>query len=199
LAQQLVESTSETAVKRYQDEDLLFDSQTTGELTASVKQQMRKLTLDAVQSALDDESILDQLVGELVTQPNRPRDSYPVPLGEADNDDGGGGIWGAAEKAVEKVLKGHGALFRAEGISFAYSVMPDISVCRLFTNGEMFEIQSSDTRGVSLALQAIVNGEAALTRENLLSVEMNEADRNRIEALLETLVDRGLLYGADEI
>jgi 50S ribosomal protein L16 3-hydroxylase len=197
-AQQMTESVQESAVRRYQDFELCKSPdannlRASGDLTAQVKQEMKELALNAILDIMNDHKLWDQLVGEIVTQPNRPRDAYPVSLDELEED----GVWGNAHTAVQSVLHGNGALFRAEGVSFAYSTLAvdDLVHYRIFANGNLFQVVSAPDVGIQSLVASIVD-EPSLT--GLIFSACGVKEMEKVVPLLEQLVGEGLLYGADE-
>lgn len=220
MAQRISETLTGCSVRRYEDPDLLdqfveaSDNLTTppfkpGHITDEAKAQMKKLVKDAVNEIVDDDNLWDELIGKLVTESNRPRDNYPVPIllpdGTPFDEDWNNslGVWGDARLAVETVLGGSGALYHAEGVAFSFSsVLDERSLKthhRLFANGEMFEIVS-DANNELYSLSCICD-KRRLTRESLSSSsEHASAQMPPIEVIqvLEILVSNGLLYGSDE-
>jgi 50S ribosomal protein L16 3-hydroxylase len=206
VAQQMTESVRESAVRRYQDFELFSSlpenyryrrdvnaSWTRGDLTAQVKQQMKELALNAIHDIMNDDELWDQLIGEIVTQPNRPRDAYPVPLDEVEES----GIWGNSHTAVQSVLSGNGVLFRAEGMSFAYSTLAvdDQVHYRVFANGNLFQVVSAPDAELQSLVASIVD-EPCLTERIFSTCGQNVLEK--VVPLFERLVSEGLLYGTDE-
>ena len=191
LAERLTDSVAPDVVRRFEDIDLLHNlpsnNRHDGEISPDTKKQMKKLVLDAMNNFMEDESQWDTLVGEILTEPTRLRYSYPLPLADADP----GwlaelGIWADSKQAVKSVLSGKGSLFRAEGVSFAYS--KEGSLIRLFANGECFEVRASISSSEA-TIVSIIN-ESELTAASL-------SDDEAISGLLEDLVEKGLLYGSE--
>jgi 50S ribosomal protein L16 3-hydroxylase len=206
VAQQMTESLRDSAVRRYQDFELFSNlpdydryrrdvngSRTRGDLTAQVKQQMKELALNAMHDIMNDDEVWDQLIGVIATQPNRPRDAYPMPLDEMEEN----GIWGNSHTAVQSVLSGNGALFRAEGVSFAYSILAvdDQVHYRVFANGNLFQVVSAPDAELQSLVASIVD-EPCLTERIFTTCGLNAMEK--IVPLLERLVSEGLLYGTDE-
>ena len=213
VAQHMAESVRESAVRRYQDPDLLkheldngYESsemhdhndaplvRASGEITNDVKRQMKELVMNAVEDIVNDNQLWDQLVGEIVSEPNRPSDSYPIPLAELEDEEG---VSSDPHDAVQSVLNGDGALFRAEGVSFAYSVLT-IDHClhyRIFANGDVFEmtVPGNEADDEIKSIVASIVEEPCLTSDLFLSCG-GQNIRGKIVPLLEQLVCEGLLY-----
>jgi hypothetical protein len=154
---------------------------------------MKALVLEAVIELMEDESQFDALVGKLVTEPNRPREEYPLSLDEADPEwIEELGVWGIPDDTLKAVRNGDGSLYRAEGVSATFSTVG--SSYRLFMNGEMFEItpvSDSEARAVRSLFSAVVNT-PKLTSEVLLPI----SESTKVVQLLEELVHRGFIYGS---
>lgn len=160
VAESLADSARESAVRRYSD-DALFLSSSRG-LSREVKDQMKELLLNLVHDFVDDDQAWNDLVGKLITSPNRPVFDYPTPLYELDSDwKSGLGSWGYPEKALEAVLSGQGELRRAEGVSFAWSISTaNLTVSgKLFAQGRVFCLHGEESRlWVEIVLDRIANG-----------------------------------------
>jgi 50S ribosomal protein L16 3-hydroxylase len=193
LAEGLSESVASHAVQRYQDADLLLQTKSSHELTDTIKNEMKKLVVNAMHEILEDDDQWDALVGRIVTEPKRPQEDYPLPLVETEWRDELG-IWGVPDKAVEAVRNGEGALYRAEGVSSAYSRVHD-NTYRLFMNGAKFEltVAEEETEAVQSLLSAIVYA-PALTAEILYPLSHQPV----VLDLLENLLEEGLLYGSSD-
>jgi 50S ribosomal protein L16 3-hydroxylase len=218
VAELVSTSTFPAAVERYTDFDLLVSSlETAKSLTPQIKEDMKRLVLQAINLVLEDDSVWEKLVGKLITQPNRPpNDEYPLPLHGMDEEwKNELGIWADPDAALEQVLGGTGALYRAEGVSVASSSSTarihggptarihggDEMLHRLFVQGRVFEVTtiSSDqiaSADVETLLCQIANGppldgktlgEMGVTS---LSSEVNE--------FLKNLIAEGILYGSSE-
>ena len=84
---------------------------------------MKQLILDAVRDLLEDDVVLDEMVGRLITEPNRPTSNYPLPLDEIEDEwKEKLGILGGAETTLQAFFSGEALLRRVEGVSFAWSV-----------------------------------------------------------------------------
>ncbi|KAI2508866.1 hypothetical protein MHU86_5600 [Fragilaria crotonensis] len=190
LAEGLSESVAPRAVDRYQDLDLLLQTKKSHELSDAIKKKMKSLVMNAVQEVLDDDDQWDALVGCLVTESKRPREDYPLSLDDTQWKDELG-VWGIPDRAVEAVRNGEGVLYRAEGVSAAYSKVHD-TMYRLFMNGIPFDISvaAEEKEAVESLLSAIA-GDPAITSETLSPLSHQPV----VLELLEKLVDRGLLYG----
>jgi 50S ribosomal protein L16 3-hydroxylase len=202
-AQVAVESDQVSAVQRYTDTNLeqLVSTTLPGKvahagpsLTTNVKESMKELLLDAVKGILDDELQWDEVVGKIVTEPKRFSDNAIVAYDEIvmEGEDYAE-YWGeTAGEALQQVGSGQGVIRRAEGVSFATSVVKDKQgqkIDRLFCSGEMFEI-ANDTTAAAI-FEKIERGHSL--RANELS---NASDP--LLRLLENLVAEGFLYPNDD-
>ena len=119
-------------------------------------------------------------------------------------------------------MGGRGALYQAEGITFGYSFLGEANSARLFVNGEAWDLVRSEEGEVDikLFLQAITSNRRLdrklfdfVTKVGGINPEGDDDEEGgspprtttnfnlpeaRIVALLEDLVQRGYLYGADE-
>ena len=113
-------------------------------------------------------------------------------------------------------------LYQAEGITFGYSFLGEANSARLFVNGEAWDLVRSEEGEVDikLFLQAITSNRRldrklfdSVTKVGGINPEGDDDEEGgspprtttnfnlpeaRIVALLEDLVQRGYLYGADE-
>ena len=164
-------------------------------LNRSTRDRMKQMVLDAVNEIVDDDNVWDALLGTLLTESNRPRDGYPVPLREYDDnvlDELG--PWGNAESVCEQVVAGKGVLYRAEGVPFVSSDATPDTCHRLYANGQMFEcIGHGESMLVSEFLNTIVDA-PFVSSESIQRIAHNKG----CMGLLEQLVDEGLLYGSEE-
>lgn len=199
VAESLADSARVSAVRRYSDE-ALFLSSSRG-LTQDVKDQMKELLLDLVRDIVEDDTAWNNLVGKLITSPNRPVFDYPTPLYDMDPEwKLGLGLWGCADKALEAILAGHGELRRAEGVSFAWSISassPTLSGT-LYAQGRVFYLRGEESPlWVEMILDRIANGlpiNQAWLNGNAPQGRIPAPTRN---FLLE-LLNEGFLYG-DEV
>jgi 50S ribosomal protein L16 3-hydroxylase len=195
VAERMVNRLTTSAVSRYQDLDLIVQSPNhMNEITKAVKDDMKSLVLNAVQDLLDDDDSWDELVGSLVTAPKRPREDYPLALSDTEWR-GELGVWGNAKTAVEAVRNGKGSLYRAEGVSAAFSRISDGSY-RLFMNGIAFHIPvvSELEKETTEALLSAIVGDPVLNSMYISPLSNQPA----VLELLETLVEMGLLYGSND-
>jgi ribosomal protein L16 Arg81 hydroxylase len=164
-------------------------------LTASVKESMKELVLDALKGILDDECQWDEVVGKITTESKRFSDSAIVAYSEiVEHDEEFAEYWGeTAREALNRVVtSGQGVLRRTEGVSFATSVVKDQEdriKDRLFASGEMFEIINDST--ASAIFEKIERGHSL--RANTLT-----SASNQLLKLLESLVEEGFLYPNDD-
>lgn len=200
VASELSSRATAAATQRFKDDDLLKETDVTvsAELTPKVKDEMKDLILNAVQEFLQDDAHYDKMVGQLVTEPKRSRDEYPVPLDEVDSKMIRElGVWGIPEKTIEAVCDGLGSLYRSEGVSATFSKVfeKEKTKRRLFMNGEMFELESSEKEDPSIyeLFSSIVSSTPAVSRDVLLPL----CNDQRVLGLLEILLQNGLLYGSE--
>lgn len=197
IAEQVSQSAQPMATKRFQEQDI--DSEVSKGhhmLHEEVKEQMKQMVRDAIDEILDDNATWDDLVGRLVTEPNRLRD-YPLPLVYPDGESSNLqdlGDWGDANATLHEILlKNHGALYRAEGVSFTYSNSMGM-IRRLFVHGEVFLIECTtkeECAQVDDFLPLIIEAPC-------LSKTLIPADNEKITELLRDLLNQGFLYGSDD-
>lgn len=202
---------------RYQDPELLNQFFTEGkdsfnvrneedncEISREVKDKAKKMYKDAIIDLLDDDSFFDSFFGKLVTESKRFQFNYPLTLDDIDPDlNESLGLWGNSKLAVQAMLNGEGNLYAAEGISWAHSNVEQYggdAACRLFINGEMWEIKINHNEVIQKMVQTIAN-RRELNRALFIGHEQG-IDRvsdvpQEIIQLLEDLVGQGFLYGAD--
>jgi len=193
MAENMVDSVSETVVRRYTDTNLLSEPWNSGpSVTDAVKDSMKKLVLDAVRGLLDDTLVWDEIVGKLATEPKRLPYNALHPYDEIDDDEYLE-AWGETlEDLLDRILIGQGALYRAEGISFATSQIQDNDgslIDRLFACGEMFEVR--DDPMAASVFERIEQGHA-LNSKNLAGIAP------KVKEVLENLVAEGLLDASDD-
>ena len=196
VAETMLESVSEPVVKRYTDENLLKEAPSGGpSLTKSVKESMKKLILDAVQDVLENDAAFDEIVGRLVTESKRLPYSALHPWDEVDDDEYFE-AWGETlDGLLDRILGGQGALYRAEGISFATSQVVDNDgsrIDRLYACGELFEVKN-DPMAASV-FERIEQGHA-LNSKSLSGLTTS------VRKILDQLVAEGLLdasYDSEE-
>eukprot|EP00547_Thalassionema_nitzschioides_P001789 CAMPEP_0194217018 /NCGR_PEP_ID=MMETSP0156-20130528/20148_1 /TAXON_ID=33649 /ORGANISM="Thalassionema nitzschioides, Strain L26-B" /LENGTH=451 /DNA_ID=CAMNT_0038945927 /DNA_START=301 /DNA_END=1657 /DNA_ORIENTATION=+ len=200
VASELSSRATVAATLRFKDDDLLQESDATtpAELTLKEKEKMKDLILNAVQEFLHDDAQYDKMVGQLVTEPKRSRDEYPVPLDELDSEMITElGVWGIPKKAIEEVCGGSGSFYRAEGVSATFSKVSEIEKTkhRLFMNGEMFELESigEEDPAVHELFSSIVSSTPAVSCNVLQPICHDQ----RVYGLIEMLLQNGLLYGSE--
>ncbi|CAJ1963201.1 unnamed protein product [Cylindrotheca closterium] len=207
LLQRVTESMSDSssilATARYTDmEDIAnWSKQQHGGnqkgLSKKVKDKMKRLVLDLIEEQLDDDAFWDKLVGEVVTEPNRPTMDYPIPLSEMDEEwKTELGIWADSKQALGGVLGGTGVLRRAEGIAFAWSVLEENEKMGpiMFAQGRSFPL-NDNSDAASLLLDMIANG-LPLSRQRLDEQGVKVSDT--MKSFLLELIEEGLLYGDDD-
>mmetsp|Transcript_11460 Transcript_11460/g.17279 ORF Transcript_11460/g.17279 Transcript_11460/m.17279 type:complete len:313 (+) Transcript_11460:708-1646(+) len=186
LAEKLSFATAGMAVKRFEDADLFDDEHREryrkGEITAHSKKKAKQLIKSTLEELLNDEDKFDEWFGGIITEPKRVRSGYPIPL-DADDEDPES-LWDDPALAVKEFINGAGFLHQAEGITFAYSTSSNVS--RLFANGECWEVSKS------VPVDTIANNKQ-ISRDDFTEARFKE---DTVQ-LLESLVTRGLLYGAD--
>jgi 50S ribosomal protein L16 3-hydroxylase len=198
VAETIQTSASKAANERYTDSHL-FEIESK-EISKRTKRDMKNLVMAALEEVLEDDSQWDDLVGRLVTAPNRPTMNYPVPLSSIDKEwKSELGIWGESESTLNAVMEGKGCLFRAEGISFACSSISTTkgdTIHRLFAQGNTFELNGTTSKDddsnalFNNLVNRIANGRP-LDKDFL--VEMNNVGR----AFLLELIELGFLYGEE--
>lgn len=196
LAESVADSTRESIVRRYSDENIFHSPSRS--LNNEVKTKMKHLLLDLVHDVIEDDNVWDDLVGKLITSPNRPVFDYPTPLYDMDPDwKANLGPWGDAETALNAVLSGKGDLRRAEGVSFAWSISTDPLVGRLYAQGRVFYLEGETVQSwMESLLDRIANG---LPIDHYWLTE-NAPDRHvssPSRTFLCQLLTEGLLYGDD--
>lgn len=186
VAEKISSAITGNAVKRYEDANLFDDehqrSYGKGEITAHSKKKAKQLIESALDELLTDDNQFDEWFGMIVTEPKRVRSSYPIPL-DAGVDDPDT-VWDDPASAVKEFINGGGFLHHAEGITFAYSTSSTVS--RLFANGECWEVSKS------VPVDIIAN-KKQLSSDDFIAASMKQ---DTVQ-LLESLVAKGLLYGAD--
>jgi ribosomal protein L16 Arg81 hydroxylase len=161
------------------------------EISRATKDDMKRLVRDALDHILDNESVFDEILGALLTEPKRLRINYPVTSN-------------IEEKALDSQLNlilnhGVGSLHPRNSICFAYSEIHNnnLKVCRLFVDGNKWEIESdgSDQQEKEISmLKAITHG-IGLSRESFIDAE-TDPDGSipiRIRQILKDLILRGYL------
>jgi 50S ribosomal protein L16 3-hydroxylase len=154
-------------------------------LTTDMKQNMKKLVLDAIQESMDNDKLWDELVGSLVTRPLRYIDEKE----DYDNDEHDNeGIVEDEQFVWKQVLKGKGMLHRAPGISLATSqVLDGENKCidRLYASGQLWELEN-DSKALMI-FNCIESGQ-------LMGQEMLQSTSADLQSLLLELIAEGILY-----
>jgi 50S ribosomal protein L16 3-hydroxylase len=191
VSDMVVSSSAPSAVERYTDFDLLQTKDKS--ISIDIKEKMKRLLINALESVLDDDANWDEILGRLVTESNRPVIEYPTPMyamhKEWKNDLG---IWAEAETTLESILGGTGMLRRAEGIAFAWSHLS--GAYRLYAQGRIFLLEDQSPSNAAL-LESLANG-PPLTGNCLadLGVEVTP----NVKKFLSELLEEGFLYGDDD-
>ena len=195
VAETMLELLSEPVVKRYTDEDLLKEERSRGpSLKQDVKDSMKTLVLGAVRDVLNDDVAFDEIVGKLVTESKRLPYGALHPWDEVDDDEYFE-AWGETlDGLLDRVLSGNGALYRAEGISFATSqVTQDGKIIdRLYACGEMFEVKDDP---MAASVFARIEQGHALNSKSLSNLT------SKVREVLDRLVAEGFLdasYDSEE-
>lgn len=199
-----------------------------GEITAMAKDKARHLVKAALEEYINDDDSWDEIFGQLVTGSKRPRINYPVPLVDEDEEElglwgnpkkavaamlGGKGTLYQAEG----ITFGYSILDEAQQDD---EMQNDLVASRLFVNGEVWSIGQSkeekDEVDMKLFLQAITskrrldchsfdNVAMAGRSSNSGNEEKGKSPRRSLNFLskqminlLENLVQKGYLYGADD-
>ena len=177
------------------------------EISKDIKAKARRLIRDAFVNLLDDDSFFDEFFGKLVTETKRIRTNYPLPLDELCYDELETlGPLGDPKSCVKIMLEGGATLFAAEGITWSYSVTTGVDskkdikkFCRLFVDGEMFQIdisgENNNEQSRIIDLIQIIVSENQLEREILEYGD--EIVPQKIVLLLCDLVAKGYLYGSE--
>jgi hypothetical protein len=142
--------------------------------------------------------------GKIVTETNRMRSNYPIPLdGLDDNEDQNLEGFGDAKQSVKSMMLCKSNLYAAEGVSWAYSIseqhdLPQI-ICRLFIDGKKWDIILYEDDDIVekekiIDLVALISTEKELNGENL---KQFAPIPKTIQRLLEDLVQKGYLYGSE--
>lgn len=188
VAETVLDSVSEPIVKRYTDENLLKEESVKGpSLNKTVKDSMKSLVLGAVHDILDNEVLFDEIVGRLVTESKRLPYNALHPWDDVDDDEYFE-AWGETlDGLLDRILEGKGALYRAEGISFATSQVVNqdgSTIDRLYACGEMFEIKNDEM--AASVFERIEQGHA-LNSKNLSRLTPS------VREVLDKLVAEGFL------
>ena len=193
-------------VKRYSDPDLLNNPNSSildlSELTPEVKTKAKNLLKNAMLNLLDDDEFFDKFFGEIVTESNRVRSNYPIPLNELNFEELESlGAFGDPKECVELMFSCKASLFAAEGIAWAHSIAKQDDLpylCRIFVDGKKWEIESNEAN--IREKEKIIDLMGIITTEKELHGKMFSRYApipKIIESLLENLVQEGYLYGSD--
>lgn len=193
VAETMLDSVSEPIVKRYTNVNLLKQQRDGPSLNENVKNSIKRLVLGAVENVLDDEAVFDEIVGRLVTESKRLSYSALHPWDDVDDDEYYE-AWGETlDGLLDRVLEGEGALYRAEGISFATSQIVDKNdstlIDRLYACGELFEVRNDPM--AAAVFERIEQGHA-LNSKNLSGLT------DSVREVLDQLVAEGFLDASDD-
>ena len=183
VAESIGKSVRGSAVRRYEDSDLLSGHGSNadinkGEITEKAKTKVKSLIRDAVEDLLCDNNRFDEWLGCILTEPKRFRHDYPIPLEASDEDE-------SPESIVNDFLEEKCLFHHAEGLTFAYSRSSPRS--RLFANGECLEVDSS------VLVDVIANNKSFSANDLGENVSNQETT-----SVLQKLIQKGLLYYSDE-
>ena len=206
IAENMAMSTAGKAIQRYEDMDL-FDhikdydnAKESAEITNGTKERAKQIVKDAISDLMDDDDAWDRWFGSFVSESKRVRTGYPIELtANEDNENGEDsdheewieslGVWGNPKEAVASILRGDGALYQAEGITFCYSRCNNPQCFyRLFVNGFTWCLKND-----SVLVDIIANNRRITKKSFTGKFVCMETIQ-----LLEDLVEKGLLYGMDE-
>ena len=212
VAEHLAYSTAPKAVKRYSDLDLLSNTpqydhavdvtNEDGSISSQVKNELKQMVLDAVEDILDDPVLWDEIVGATLTVPKRPIETYSnydkgETISSIDNNSN------SPQEHVHAALqRGTGALYPAEGVSFATSQVKgnDYTYHRIYADGHKFEW----TIALKEKQSDVVFGSILSAIEKRRPLDSKVLDGSSVklpaQALLaiSLLVERGYLYYFDE-
>jgi 50S ribosomal protein L16 3-hydroxylase len=192
MAEAIAVSTTPSAVQRYADTDIFQVPDK--ELSNKVKKKMKEAVRRAIEDFLENDEDWDDLVGKVITEPNRPSISYPMPLAEMDDDWRSElGCWGEAARAINAVEQGKGLLRRAEGVAFAWSKGQQTGSYRLYAHGRVFEVEGVQPSASSLCCR-IANG---LPLDKIAFEDFEIHESASIRNFLGALIEEGFLYGDD--
>ncbi len=191
-------------LRRYTDVNLFNQNisprYSVNEITREVKDNAKNIVKDAILGLLDDDQFFDDFFGKIVTETNRMRSNYPIPLDALHNNEE---ELGDAEQYVKSMISCKAILYGTEGISWAYSI-PEQSdqsrnVCRLYIDGKKWDIILHGDDDIIekekiIDLVALLSTEKVLRGENLLQFSPIP---KTIQSLFEDLVQKGYLYGAE--
>jgi len=178
--------------KRY-DDPLLCASPneiSRAEISLQTRENMRHLVRDALNQVIENDSIFDEILGKLLTEPKRLRINYPVSLNPEKD---------VMDTELSSILNlGMGSLHHCNSICFAYSefMNQNIKICRLFVDGNKWEVSSdgSDQQETEISMMKTIATEKRLSRENFLdSNKETKGVPTRILDILHDLLQRGYL------
>lgn len=204
LAENLAQSSIEAAVRRYTDKNL-FDPKlepATNLLSTDVNVGMKDLLAGLVQEILCDDDAWSSLVGEVITEPNRPDSNFPFSLRNIDPDwKVDLGQWGSGRAALQSILSGKGLLRRTEGVSFAWSYSSDTNIGRLHCHGKTFRIEDSSLPSsmICSTLEKIASG-GVIMGDWLQATIIDDSGGldHAVFDFLCDLVDEGMIYGCSK-
>ena len=200
IAENMSMSLAGKAIQRYEDMDLLDHMKESAEITKGAKERAKQIVRDAISDLIEDDDAWDQWFGSFVSESKRVRTGYPIELTSMNGNENGEdsdheewieslGVWGNAKDAVASILRGDGALYQAEGITFCYSRCENSQCsCRLFVNGSAWCLQNN------CFFVDIIANNRRITKETFDGKFVCDETIQ----LLEDLVEQGLLYGMNE-
>jgi len=212
LAVRLVETMS-TSVKakanqRYTDPDLIEqagrkDIGNYPSLTDDAKASMKKLVQEAVEEALEDDCLWDDIVGRLTTEPKRYFDDALEPYEDlVEGDEEYRNRWGEKpDDVLEQIaaLPGDsGALYPTEGVPFATSIVTTKdgdTFDRMFGYGDMWEVQRKrDDTATDIVTRIVFE---RIERGKPITGDLVVKSSPELRHLLEEWIREGLLYPSD--
>jgi hypothetical protein len=173
-------------------------------LSMPVKESMKELVRNCFHDLLNDDLAWDHIVGNVVTEPIRYCDTFPIPY-EGENDDYKN-IWGESSKYLLQRVKHLGTtaiLKRVSGIAFASSRITTvneqndrITVNRLYANGECYELLNNQY--ASSIFHQIEIGQP-IHGALLAEIDSSDPMTETLEALIEEGCLRAYLLVSEEV
>jgi predicted secreted protein len=163
------------------------------EISARTRHDMKHLVRDALNDILEDDFVFDEILGKLLSEPKRQRINFPITLDQKES---------KIQADLKRIFNhGLGQLNSCHAICFAYSEVANqsVRVCRLFVDGNMWEISSNGTDGQEMEIEMvkIIATRTCITRESLVDL-MKEPQGDttippRILQLLTDLIQKSYL------
>lgn len=192
IAEKMTESLSEEVNGRFTEESLKPPTFPT--ISTDVKEKMKHLVKDALDSFFDDDETWDSIVGSSMTEPKRYIEEFLVRYDEAGDEYIS--EWGSSAGVVlDNVLGGKGGLFVKEGVSIATSEVKtsDGTIeSRLHAFGVSHKVSCSLDSKNKAILTKIERGE-------MLDSGSMEAMVPEIRHIIVDMIDKGILYAYEKI